>query len=249
MNKDQSHCGYAFFEIDKESVIKITNKPHMIGKIVVNCKIAAQNGEIPEVQKDEMERKIFVGNVHTGCNDLDLYKTFEKFGPISKAYLVRNRNDGSYKNFGFVVFDRSEDMNRVLSSDIEIKCKGKRVSMRKAVDRQTQKTIQLGSQMLQFQFQQIQKIIETSRNMANQGTKKLILSHTYEINESPDNYRLNGRHDLLLNYYQLAYYYSLNMGTQSSFQHDIFNNSAAKQMEGMGIGEEPNGTIQSLRRI
>lgn len=59
---------------------------------------------IQQSQKSEMERKLYVSNLPPKTTDVELLDLFQQFGPVSKAYMVRNRVDGSCKNFGFVVF-------------------------------------------------------------------------------------------------------------------------------------------------
>lgn len=82
-----------------------------------------------------MQRKLFVSNLPVKTTDMDLLNIFQRFGPISKVYMVRNRNDGSCKNFGFVVFQKIEDATRLLNTSETLKLRGRRIRLRKAVDR------------------------------------------------------------------------------------------------------------------
>lgn len=109
-NKEKKATGYAFFDIDAKHAETITQQPHLLGQGLVNCKVAADNSMIQQCQKSEMERKIYVSNLPSRTTDVELLELFQQYGTVSKAYMVRNRGDGSCKNFGFVVFTMVEDV-------------------------------------------------------------------------------------------------------------------------------------------
>jgi hypothetical protein len=209
-NRENKDSGYAFFEVDRQISHFITQRPHLVGDALINCKVAAMDCDISEVQRNEMERKLFVSNLPSNTKDLELYNYFESFGALTKAYMVRNRQDGSCKKFGFVVFEQVADLEEILSSQKPIKFKGRKLTIKKAVDRMTQKTIQkkssatcaqsfflnnqlhlLSERGLHQPLTRTAEQFEGSRKDSSETTKILILSHALELDETTDNYRLN----------------------------------------------------------
>lgn len=185
-NKEKKESGYAFFDVDAQDAEAFVRKPHMVRNALINCKIAAENSKISLYQKDEMERKLYVSNLPPGTIDIDLLQLFEPFGNLTKAYLVRNRGDGSCKNFGFVIFHRKSDLDRLLDESPTIKFRHRKLTIKKAVDRQTQKqtkkTLPKGNRVdLQSQ---------ASREQIS-STKLQLLKRTIFINETEANYQFN----------------------------------------------------------
>lgn len=140
-NRDRRESGYAFFDVEAFRAAVIVDRPHLVKHALINCKVAADSDQISQVQKNEMERKIYVSNLPPGTSDLDLFQLFEVFGKLSKAYLVRNRQDGTCKNFGFVIFQRQQDVEALLKAPPCVKFRHRKVTIKQAVDRQTQKQL------------------------------------------------------------------------------------------------------------
>ena len=138
-NRDKKESGYAFFDVDRPLADIFISKPHQVKNALINCKIAADSTQISEAQRDEMRRKLFVSNLPLNTSDLDLLRIFEPYAQLSKAYLVRNRFDGSCKTFGFVVFQTSESLGEFLKFAPILTFRGRKLNIRKAVDRLTQK--------------------------------------------------------------------------------------------------------------
>lgn len=185
-NKDYTESGYAFFEIDAHRAADFIQKPHVIRNALINCKIAADNTRISVSQKDEMERKLYVSNLPPNSSDLDLLYMFEPFGKLTKAYLVRNREDGSCKNFGFVIFQRKNDLDRLLEDPPVLRFRHRKVTIKKAVDRQTQK--------FKLNSQPTGQIVGARRQPSkelNGSTKTQILKRTLQLNEAESNYHFN----------------------------------------------------------
>ncbi len=183
-NKERRVAGYAFFEVDAKHVHMIVESPHMIGQALVNCKVAADTSMIQQAQKSEMERKVFVSNLPPKTTDVELLALFKVYGPVTKAYMVRNRTDGSYKNFGFVVFEDVNDLKTVLDSAEQIKFKGRRISLKQAVDRLTiSKGTACGLDSITLSG-------ESSTSMCC-SSKKAALGLSQQITSESANYRFN----------------------------------------------------------
>jgi RNA recognition motif-containing protein len=187
-NKDRKESGYAFFDVDQSRADKFVAKPHQIKSALVNCKVAADSTRISQVQKDEMRRKLYVSNLPPSTSDMDLLHLFEPFGKMTKAYMVRNRSDGSCKNFGFVIFQTVTDIENFLKIPRVIKFKGRKLTVKQAVDRQTQRTLK--------KSQPQTPCLNLSENSLLFGddfssTKAMILKKASLLTENPGNYRLN----------------------------------------------------------
>lgn len=52
--------------------------------------------------------KLYVGNLTYTCTDDDLNQLFGEFGPVAKAYIVKDRETQRSKGFGFVEMGDSE---------------------------------------------------------------------------------------------------------------------------------------------
>lgn len=52
-----------------------------------------------------MNRKLFVGGLPWATTDEGLRKAFEEFGSIEEANVVRERDTGRSRGFGFVIFE------------------------------------------------------------------------------------------------------------------------------------------------
>lgn len=55
-----------------------------------------------------MNRKLFVGGLPWSTTDECLRKAFEEFGGVEEANVVRERDTGRSRGFGFVTFDNEE---------------------------------------------------------------------------------------------------------------------------------------------
>ena len=59
--------------------------------------------------------KLFVGNISWDATDADLRDAFSKFGEITEAIVLRNREDNRSKGFGFVTFANAGDAQNAIS--------------------------------------------------------------------------------------------------------------------------------------
>lgn len=59
---------------------------------------------------------VFVGNLSYQTTDGDLASAFGEFGPIERASVVRDRDSGQSRGFGFVEMTNSADANRAISA-------------------------------------------------------------------------------------------------------------------------------------
>lgn len=56
-----------------------------------------------------MSKKLFVGGLSWGTNDDGLRDAFARFGSISEARVIMDRETGRSRGFGFITFDDDQD--------------------------------------------------------------------------------------------------------------------------------------------
>lgn len=56
-----------------------------------------------------MGKKLFVGGLSWGTNDDGLREAFSRFGQISEARVIMDRETGRSRGFGFITFDDDQD--------------------------------------------------------------------------------------------------------------------------------------------
>jgi RNA recognition motif-containing protein len=58
----------------------------------------------PENEWEAMSKKLFVGGLSWGTTDESLREAFERFGPVTEAKVITDRDTGRSRGFGFVTF-------------------------------------------------------------------------------------------------------------------------------------------------
>lgn len=77
---------------------------------------------------------IFVGNLPYQVDDQALRECFEQYGAVSKATVVRNRETGQSRGFGFV--EMSDDQEALQALDLNgMQWSGRRLAVRVAEPR------------------------------------------------------------------------------------------------------------------
>jgi RNA recognition motif-containing protein len=59
---------------------------------------------------------LFVGNLSFQTTDSDLVSVFGEFGPVEKANVVRDRDSGQSRGFGFVEMTSAADASRAMNA-------------------------------------------------------------------------------------------------------------------------------------
>ena len=60
--------------------------------------------------------KLFVGGLAWATTDGSLRTAFEKFGDLDEAFVVKDRETGRSRGFGFVTFKGPEDAKKALEA-------------------------------------------------------------------------------------------------------------------------------------
>lgn len=72
------------------------------------------------------ENKVFVGGIHIEADESDLKQVFEEFGEVLETILMRDRDTGRSRGFGFVTF-ATHDGALKSCEDADIHIRGRRV--------------------------------------------------------------------------------------------------------------------------
>ncbi|PJF19796.1 Hrp1p [Paramicrosporidium saccamoebae] len=78
------------------------------------------------------ENKVFVGGIHIEADEKDLKEIFEQFGDVCETILMRDRESGRSRGFGFVTFTTYEGAQKACN-DADLRIRGRRVEVKLAV--------------------------------------------------------------------------------------------------------------------
>jgi cold-inducible RNA-binding protein len=80
-------------------------------------------------------RKLFVGNLSWGVTDESLRAAFERFGEVTEARVIRDRETGRSRGFGFVSFADNEKAAEAISGLDGSELDGRPIKVSEAQDR------------------------------------------------------------------------------------------------------------------
>jgi len=75
---------------------------------------------------------VFVGNLSFSATNDDLLDEFEKFGTVSQAKVILDRETGDSRGFAFVTFENQRDAEDAISGADGIEIKGKQITCTQA---------------------------------------------------------------------------------------------------------------------
>eukprot|EP00960_Hanusia_phi_P061353 764818-Hanusia_phi.AAC.3 len=91
------------------------------------------------MQMDKInEKKLFVSGIPFALSSEDLRETFEKFGPVEDSYVVKDRETGRSRGFGFITFSSKEAASQACSALNDADLGGRTVKVSFAKDRDDQ---------------------------------------------------------------------------------------------------------------
>lgn len=61
-----------------------------------------------------MSNKVFVGNLSYTADPADLEEAFKEFGAIDEVKIVKDRDSGKSRGFGFITFSSDDEAQRAL---------------------------------------------------------------------------------------------------------------------------------------
>ncbi|HMV65523.1 MAG TPA: RNA-binding protein, partial [Myxococcota bacterium] len=82
-----------------------------------------------------MAKKLFVGGLSWNTTDEGLREAFERFGDVSEARVIMDRETGRSRGFGFVSFQNDEDATRAQDEMNGATLDGRSLRVNEAEDR------------------------------------------------------------------------------------------------------------------
>jgi len=79
--------------------------------------------------------KLFIGGLSWHTDDTTLRAKFEEFGGVEEAVVVRDRETGKSRGFGFVKFSNEADAETAISQMNNVEFDGRTIRVDKATDR------------------------------------------------------------------------------------------------------------------
>jgi len=81
-----------------------------------------------------MSKKLFVGGLSWGTSEESLKSAFEEFGYVEDVRIVKDRETGRSKGFGFVTFDNSESATEARDRLNQTQLDGRMIKVDEAQD-------------------------------------------------------------------------------------------------------------------
>ena len=82
-----------------------------------------------------MSNRLFVGGLAWATTNDSLRSAFEKYGPVSDAVVVKDRETGRSRGFGFVTFEEEHDADEALKNMNDTELEGRTIRVDKAGER------------------------------------------------------------------------------------------------------------------
>lgn len=73
------------------------------------------------------ETKVYVGNLSYSTDDESLRQAFSSYGKILTAFVMRDRDTGRARGFGFVTFESASDAQDAINGLNEQELDGRRI--------------------------------------------------------------------------------------------------------------------------
>lgn len=80
----------------------------------------------------DLERTIYIGNLHEEVSDEILYQIFIPFGEIKSIEIPKDIETGSLRGFGFVEYEELEDAEQALDNRHQSELFGKTIKVQRA---------------------------------------------------------------------------------------------------------------------
>ena len=81
--------------------------------------------------------KLFVKNIHSDVNEVELEGIFAVYGEILSTKIIYDRADWSSKGFGFVEFEKKADALKAIEAMNGKELRGKLLEVKEAVEKKS----------------------------------------------------------------------------------------------------------------
>ena len=93
---------------------------------------------------------IYVGNLSFKATEDDLKATFSRFGEVTSASIIRDRESGQSKGFGFVEMTVKADAEKAIKELDGIPLKGREIKVNEARPREGRPAVRLRRPSFEF---------------------------------------------------------------------------------------------------
>lgn len=83
-----------------------------------------------------MVNKLFVGNLSWGTTSESLKAFFEQVGPVAKSDVIKDRDTGRSRGFGFIEMENPEDNEKAIVALNGQNLDGREITVNEARERQ-----------------------------------------------------------------------------------------------------------------
>lgn len=84
-----------------------------------------------------MAKRLFVGGLSWGTTDEDLRSAFERFGEVTDATVVKDRDTGRSRGFGFVTFEQDDEAKNAVGEMNDTVLDGRTIRVDEATERRS----------------------------------------------------------------------------------------------------------------
>lgn len=79
-----------------------------------------------------MSKKLFVGNIEWGATEEDLTAAFAQYGTVEEAIIVKDKQTGRSKGFGFVTMSTEEEAKEAMENLEGFEINGRPIAVNEA---------------------------------------------------------------------------------------------------------------------
>lgn len=79
---------------------------------------------------------IFISNLSYGLSESDLNKLFEQYGEVSSVKIIKDRETGRSRGFGFVEMDNDQEAQEAIEALNQFELKGRNINVSEAKPRE-----------------------------------------------------------------------------------------------------------------
>lgn len=83
-----------------------------------------------------MAKKLFVGNISWSTSDEDLSALFSQHGEVEEASILKDRDTGRSRGFGFVTFVNDDDADKAIQALNGYELNGRKIAVNEARPRE-----------------------------------------------------------------------------------------------------------------
>lgn len=96
------------------------NRPHVIDGRQVETKRATPREDSGKREVQATVKKLFIGGLKENMTDSDLRDYFGQFGNIEEIVILKDKETGKCRGFGFITFDDYDPVDKIICKILTI---------------------------------------------------------------------------------------------------------------------------------